>query len=471
MMSAAKRTMTTCLRRGVMNTNVTLQQKQLVRGVATRAELRARGNRRQNEYRERGSAPQQPAAVLVREEAVYGVEPVRSALLCQRRERYCTLYVQEGLVDVKEQVDRVFESRKRAREKQKRQASALSNDDVTTRVWETDGGSDEDKDSVELVDKFTTSARAVRRGEGRRKRQGNAGSELSDIVRIAVGVHDAELEERPEARGSGRDDGYGDEYARFGTFDTRTRMEDMNVPVPLGVTLVLAERSKHFLNQLCGNRPHQGVVLDCSPLEPTPIDVSAMSSSTSSSSTSNSGENNSKSSSSSSSSGSTDMRSQLFLALDEVQDPQNLGALLRSAHFLGVDGVIVCGKNSAPLSAAVAKASAGALDHIHSRLFSVSSMPRFLNRCAEAGWDVVGTDTSAETVEDVRDFRAETKTILVLGNEGAGLRTLVSKACSRHVMITPRQPHSLRGGGTYATTVDSLNVSTAGAILMHMLRL
>ena len=67
---------------------------------------------------------------------------------------------------------------------------------------------------------------------------------------------------------------------------------------------------------------------------------------------------------------------------------QNLGAILRSAHFLGASGVLCCAKNSAPLSPVVAKASAGALDAMP--LYACGSMPRFLTAAAEAGWSVVG---------------------------------------------------------------------------------
>ena len=200
--------------------------------------------------------------------------------------------------------------------------------------------------------------------------------------------------------------------------------------------------SKHSLNQLCDNRPHQGVVLDCAPTEPTMIDGIGIASANVPVSGS---------------------AKQLFVALDEVQDPHNLGALLRSAFFLGVDGVIVCGRNSAPLSPAVAKASAGALEHMRPRLFCIRSMPRFLNSAAEDGWDVIGTGSAAAV--DVNGLETGPRSILVLGNEGAGLRSLVSKACTRHVMIAQGGHPDAR----HSSHVDSLNVSVAGAILMHRL--
>ena len=98
--------------------------------------------------------------------------------------------------------------------------------------------------------------------------------------------------------------------------------------------------------------------------------------------------------------------------MDEIVDPQNLGAVLRSAHFLGVAGVVVCAKNSAPLSPVVSKASSGALERMDVR--SVGVMPRFLRRCAEEGWDVFGAD-NAPDAEDV------TPALLHLNREGGNL--------------------------------------------------
>ena len=76
----------------------------------------------------------------------------------------------------------------------------------------------------------------------------------------------------------------------------------------------------------------------------------------------------------------------LILALDEVWDPQNFGALLRSSYFLGVDKVVVCAKNSAPLSPAVSKASAGAMEATD--VYSTRNMMKFLEKAKASGWVV-----------------------------------------------------------------------------------
>ena len=189
--------------------------------------------------------------------------------------------------------------------------------------------------------------------------------------------------------------------------------------------------SKHDLNMACANKPHQGVVLDADALEvPTLEDLPPW-----------------------------DGRgpAPVWLALDEIVDPQNLGAVLRSAHFLGVDGVVCCAKNSAPFNATTSKASAGAMEAqvVH----QTGVMHRFLAKARHEGWDVIGASAEARA-EDVREFtRVDCPTVLVVGNEGAGLRTNVRRACNRLVKI-PSAPRTAPG-------VDSLNVSVAAGILVH----
>jgi 21S rRNA (GM2251-2'-O)-methyltransferase len=106
--------------------------------------------------------------------------------------------------------------------------------------------------------------------------------------------------------------------------DEKSASEILRIAKAKGITI--REFPKHDLNMLTENRPHQGFVLRAAPLQFKKID-SMPSSET----------------------------FQCVLALDEVWDPQNFGALLRTSHFLGVDRVVVCAKNSAPLSPTVSK--------------------------------------------------------------------------------------------------------------------
>ena len=140
-----------------------------------------------------------------------------------------------------------------------------------------------------------------------------------------------------------------------------------------------------------------------------------------------------------------------FLALDGVEDPHNLGALLRSADGAGVTGVILPERRTAPLSAVVAKASAGASEHV--RIARVTNLTRALERMkAESIW-IVGLDERG--TPDYVDFDLRQDCCLVLGREGAGLHELVKRTCDYLLRIP------------MAGSVASLNVSVAGAVVMY----
>jgi 23S rRNA (guanosine2251-2'-O)-methyltransferase len=140
----------------------------------------------------------------------------------------------------------------------------------------------------------------------------------------------------------------------------------------------------------------------------------------------------------------------LVLALDGVEDPQNLGALLRTAEGAGVDGVLLTERRSAPMSAVAVKASAGAAEHL--RLARVVNLVRALETLKERNLWCVGLDERGTTDYDRYDFRSNT--VVVLGREGAGLHELVRKTCD-HLLRIPM-----------AGKVDSLNVSAAGAVVL-----
>jgi 23S rRNA (guanosine2251-2'-O)-methyltransferase len=140
-----------------------------------------------------------------------------------------------------------------------------------------------------------------------------------------------------------------------------------------------------------------------------------------------------------------------FLALDGVEDPHNLGALLRTADGAGVDGVILPERRSAPVSATVAKTSAGASEHV--RIARVTNLVRSLEQMKQANVWVLGLDERGSP--DYMDFDFRTDCVLVLGREGAGLHDLVKKTCD-HLLRIPM-----------AGAVSSLNVSVAGAVVMY----
>jgi len=141
----------------------------------------------------------------------------------------------------------------------------------------------------------------------------------------------------------------------------------------------------------------------------------------------------------------------LLLALDGVEDPQNLGALLRTADGAGVDGVVLTERRSAPLSPVAIKASAGASEHV--RIARVVNLVRALEQLQAANIWSVGLDERGTINYDEFDFTSNC--VLVLGREGAGLHDLVKKTCD-HLLRIP-----MAGG------VSSLNVSAAGAVVLY----
>lgn len=222
------------------------------------------------------------------------------------------------------------------------------------------------------------------------------------------------------------------------------------------VGLGKTEISKHDLNMITDNRPHQGLILDASPLEMVgikelePVSIE-------------------------------EDTTPLWVALDEVTDPQNLGAIIRSAYFFGASGIVLCAKNSAPLSGVVSKASAGSLELVELR--SCKNMMQFLTSSAENGWRVLGGSVSSRAVP-LHEILPGAPTILVLGSEGTGLRPLVERSCTELVRIPGNIPvdviagqdedaesdNSISGHNFRSfMAVESLNVSVAAGVLLHHL--
>ncbi len=141
----------------------------------------------------------------------------------------------------------------------------------------------------------------------------------------------------------------------------------------------------------------------------------------------------------------------LLVALDEVQDPQNLGAIARTAECAGAHGLILPERRSAEVTPAAAKASAGAVEHL--AIARVRNLADFLGDAKAAGCWCYGADASGPARYDQPDYGGGV--VLVLGAEGKGLRPRVASTCDALVSIP------VRG------RVESLNVSAASAILLY----
>jgi 23S rRNA (guanosine2251-2'-O)-methyltransferase len=140
----------------------------------------------------------------------------------------------------------------------------------------------------------------------------------------------------------------------------------------------------------------------------------------------------------------------LIVALDEIQDPQNLGAIARSAEAAGASGIVIPRHRSAEVTAAAAKASAGAVEHL--KIAQVRNIADYLGEAKGAGCWVYGAAAKG------RPYREPDYTggvVLVMGAEGTGLRPRVKAMCDDIVSLP------MRG------RVDSLNVSAAAAVLLY----
>jgi 23S rRNA (guanosine2251-2'-O)-methyltransferase len=180
------------------------------------------------------------------------------------------------------------------------------------------------------------------------------------------------------------------------------------------------ETSGEELERLCGSPDHQGVVAEVDPYPYVGASELLL------------------------------KQNALLVALDQVQDPRNLGAVARSAEAAGAAGMVVPERRSAEVTAAACKASAGAVEHL--RIARVRNLADWLAEAKEAGFWLWGADADAS--QSPWDVDLTGPTVLVLGGEGKGIRPRVASACDGLVALPQRG------------RVESLNVSAAAAALL-----
>jgi len=180
------------------------------------------------------------------------------------------------------------------------------------------------------------------------------------------------------------------------------------------------ETSSEELERLCGSPDHQGVVAE---VEPYPYVGSAEL---------------------------LGSENALLVALDQVQDPRNLGAACRSAEAAGAAGLVIPDRRSAEITAVACKASAGAVEHL--RIAHVRNLADWLGEAKQAGFWIWGAEAGAK--QSPWDVDLKGPTVLVLGGEGKGLRPRVASACDGLIALPQRGK------------IDSLNVSAAATALL-----
>jgi len=182
------------------------------------------------------------------------------------------------------------------------------------------------------------------------------------------------------------------------------------------------------LNALVHNGNHQGVVVETFPHEYSSLDEILASA--------------------------RGKKQPLILILDEIEDPQNFGAILRSADAFGVDGVIIKSKNQVPLNWTVAKVSTGAIEYV--KVAQVSNLNNVLRTLKDEGFWIYAADGSGNSDYNKMDYRGSVA--LIVGSEGRGISQLVMKN-SDFIVKIPMSGH-----------VNSLNVSVSTGILLSRIR-
>lgn len=144
----------------------------------------------------------------------------------------------------------------------------------------------------------------------------------------------------------------------------------------------------------------------------------------------------------------------VIVILDELSDPHNLGAILRSSDIFKVDAIIYKKNNSVSLSPLVAKISTGAINYV--KCVEVTNLTRTINELKENGYWVIGLDGSAK--EEVKNIYRDRKLVIVVGSEGFGISRLVKENCDVLLKI-PQFGH-----------VNCLNASVACSIVLYEIR-
>ncbi len=145
-------------------------------------------------------------------------------------------------------------------------------------------------------------------------------------------------------------------------------------------------------------------------------------------------------------------KDELWLAIDEMTDPQNLGAIIRSASCLGFSTIILPNRRTVGITPAVYKVACGAIENV--KIVEVANLSSALNDLKEEGFWIYGADMSGKPIHKMK---YNSPAVLVIGSEGFGIREKTAENCDEVISIEQKQ----MGG------VDSLNASAAASIIMY----
>lgn len=190
--------------------------------------------------------------------------------------------------------------------------------------------------------------------------------------------------------------------------------------------ILIKEVDKKKLDSMCDGEVHQGVIAKTTPFEYSEVqDILALAR--------EKGEDS------------------FIVILDELEDPHNLGSIVRSAELFGVHGIIIPKRRSVSVSSTVYKSSAGAIEHV--KIAKVTNINRTIDELKDCGIWIYGTDIRADEYSYQTDFGGPCA--IIIGNEGKGMSKLTAEKCDKLIKIP------------MVGKINSLNASVAGGIIMY----
>ena len=147
----------------------------------------------------------------------------------------------------------------------------------------------------------------------------------------------------------------------------------------------------------------------------------------------------------------------LIIALDQVTDPQNVGAIIRSVKFFGGKTILITKDNSAEINGSLAKSASGALEYID--IIKVTNLSMSLINLKKKGFIIIGLDENSDVLLNNLNNYKNSKIVLVFGSEGKGLRRLTKERCDLLISINNNNDDNF----------TTLNVSTAAAVTLYEL--